>query len=671
MFEKILIANRGEIACRIIETARRMGVRTVAVYSDADREALHVARADEACRIGPAPAVESYLDAEAIVAAARATGAQAVHPGYGFLSENADFAEACAEAGLTFIGPPPGAIRAMGSKSEAKALMGQASVPLVPGYHGEEQDPIFLAAEAEKIGFPVLIKASAGGGGKGMRVVATANEFPAALESAKREAASSFGDDRVLIEKYLTAPRHIEVQVFADTLGNAVYLFERDCSVQRRHQKVVEEAPAPGMTEERRAEMGEAAVAAARAIGYQGAGTVEFIAEGDAFYFMEMNTRLQVEHPVTEMITGQDLVEWQLRVASGEALPLAQSELSITGHAFEVRLYAEDPQRDFLPATGTLRHFETPPPSRHLRLDSGVRQGDSVTVYYDPMIAKLIVWDRDRASALAQLRAALSETHIVGVTTNTGFLHAVASHPAFAEGGVDTGFIERYGEDLLPPPASLDEEVLALAALAEMSNVEGAACRTAAASGDALSPWFRTDGWRLNGDTRRRLLFQAEGREFSLELLYGNGAGIKVKMSDGQTLSLQGSWQADGRLEADIDGRKVTARVVRQGDDFTVLHKGRSHLLHLHDPRNPDLAGEEQGGQLTAPMSGKIVTVRVSEGEAVQQGAVLVVLEAMKMEHSITAPQDAVVSAVHYAAGDLVEEGAELLSLETADSAGS
>ncbi len=667
MFDKILIANRGEIACRIIDTARRMGVATVAVYSDADRGALHVAAADEACHIGPAPASESYLLGAKIIDAALATGAQAVHPGYGFLSENADFAEACAEAGLVFIGPPAAAIRAMGSKSEAKALMESASVPLVPGYHGAGQDPALLASEAEKIGYPVLIKASAGGGGKGMRIVRSAAEFPAALESAQREAASSFGDDRVLVEKYLTAPRHIEVQVFADSLGNAVYLFERDCSVQRRHQKVVEEAPAPGMTEARRAQMGEAAVAAAQAIGYQGAGTVEFIAEGEDFYFMEMNTRLQVEHPVTEMITGQDLVEWQFRVASGEALPLSQSELSISGHAFEVRLYAEDPQRDFLPATGRLTHFEIPPESRHLRLDSGVRAGDSVTVYYDPMIAKLIVWDRDRSSALARLRAALAGTHIVGVTTNTAFLAAVAGHPAFMEGGVDTGFIERYAADLMPAPEPVDDDCLALAALAEMSAVGMEAARDAARLGDAASPWFRTDGWRLNGETRRHLLFQEGERDFLLDVGYLPGGGLEAALPGGAVMSLQGEWQENGQLRANLNGRVVSARVLRDGQDFTVLHGGRSHHLHLKDLRNPDLTGEDEGGQLTAPMSGKIVAVRVETGQAVEQGQVLVVLEAMKMEHSITAAQDAVVSSVFYAAGDLVEEGAELLSLESGE----
>jgi 3-methylcrotonyl-CoA carboxylase alpha subunit len=674
VFDKILIANRGEIACRIIRTARRMGVASVAVYSDADRTALHVELADEARRIGPAPAAESYLDVKAIIAAALASGAQAVHPGYGFLSENADFAEACTEAGLVFIGPPAAAIRAMGSKSEAKALMERASVPLVPGYHGQEQDADLLASEAGKIGFPVLIKASAGGGGKGMRVVRAAGDFPAALESARREAASSFGDDRVLIEKYLTTPRHIEVQVFADSQGNAVHLFERDCSVQRRHQKVVEEAPAPGLTEARRTEMGEAAVAAARAIGYRGAGTVEFIAEGDDFYFMEMNTRLQVEHPVTEMITGQDLVEWQLRVASGEALPLSQSELTISGHAFEVRLYAEDPQRDFLPATGRLLHFEAPQNTRHLRLDSGVRQGDSVTVYYDPMIAKLIVWGHDRAAALVRLRAALAETHIAGVTTNLIFLAAVAAHPAFARGGVDTGFIERYAEDLMPAPVPVSDEVLALAALAEVASEAAQAGVMAAASGDAWSPWFRTDGWRLNGETRRHLLFQADGGELTVDLRYLRPAGdpdpaIEVVLPRGARLAVRGSWREDGTLRADLGGHQVTARVVRQGDDFTVLHEGRSFSLRLRDLRNPDLTGEEAAGQLTAPMSGKIVEVRVAAGERVERGTVLVVLEAMKMEHSITASQDAVVSSVYFAAGDLVEEGAELLSLDVGEAA--
>ena len=487
MFSKILIANRGEIACRVIKTARRLGIRTVAVYSDADANARHVDLADEAYPIGPAPARESYLVVEKILDAARRSGAQAIHPGYGFLSENAGFAEACAAAGITFIGPPPGAIRAMGSKSAAKSLMEQSGVPLVPGYHGADQDPKLLTAAAERIGYPVLIKASAGGGGKGMRVVERPEDLDAAIASAKREAAASFGDDQVLIEKYLGRPRHIEIQVFADTQGNTVSLFERDCSIQRRHQKVVEEAPAPGLDPERRRSMGEAACAAARAIGYVGAGTVEFIAEGDAFYFMEMNTRLQVEHPVTEAITGQDLVEWQLRVASGEPLPLSQDQLTITGHAIEVRVYAEDPNRDFLPSIGTLAHLKAPAEGAHVRVDTGVRAGDTISIHYDPMIAKLIVWDRDRASAAQRLSEALAEYEVVGVTTNLAFLKTLADHPAFRAAELDTGFIGRHGGDLFPAAGPASRLVLAAAALRLLIDRRQAVLATAALSADPHS----------------------------------------------------------------------------------------------------------------------------------------------------------------------------------------
>ncbi|MGA7984783.1 MAG: acetyl-CoA carboxylase biotin carboxylase subunit, partial [Burkholderiales bacterium] len=452
MFRKILIANRGEIACRVMRSAERLGIRTVAVYSDADRDALHVRLAHEACRIGPAPARESYLNAEAVIAAARETGAEAIHPGYGFLSENEAFARACAAAGIVFIGPTAEAIAAMGDKSAAKTLMEKARVPLVPGYHGENQDAAFLLGHAEAIGFPVLIKASAGGGGKGMRIVRRGAEFDAALASCRREAKSAFGDDRVLIERYLERPRHIEIQVFGDAHGNCVHLFERDCSVQRRHQKVLEEAPAPGMTVERRHEMGEAAVAAARAIKYRGAGTVEFIAEQDGrFYFMEMNTRLQVEHPVTEMITGLDLVEWQLRVAAGERLPRAQDELEIRGHAIEARLYAEDPARDFLPATGRLAHLAFPAASDSVRIDTGVESGATITPHYDPMIAKLIVWGEDRGAALARLRGALAACEVAGVATNVEFLGRLAASGAFARAELDTGLIERCHDELLPP----------------------------------------------------------------------------------------------------------------------------------------------------------------------------------------------------------------------------
>src|SRR6201991_4779846 len=488
MFSRILIANRGEIACRGIKTARRLGIKTVAGYSDADPNARHVALADEAVHIGPSPARESYLVADKIIAAARHTGAEAIHPGYGFLSENAGFAETCAKAGLVFIGRPPSAIHAMGSKSEAKKIMEKARVPLVPGYHGDDQSPDLLAKEAARIGYPVLIKAAAGGGGKGMRVVEEAAKFADQLAGAKREAKASFADDHVLVERYLTRPRHIEIQVFADGHGNCLYLFERDCSIQRRHQKVIEEAPAPDMAPERRKQMGQAAVAAAKAIGYVGAGTVEFIADQDgSFYFMEMNTRLQVEHPVTEMITGQDLVEWQLVVAAGGRMPLSQDQLAIDGHAVEVRLYAEDPNRNFLPSTGTLVHLRLPAEGPHVRVDTGVREGDTVTPFYDPMIAKVIVHDRDRTSAMRRMAALMGETEVVGVTTNAGLLKALCSHPAFVGGEVDTGFIERHRDELFAKMGQADDRAFAIATLARVAE-------WAPLSND---PWDQKSGFRL------------------------------------------------------------------------------------------------------------------------------------------------------------------------------
>src|SRR4051812_49841964 len=522
MFSKILIANRGEIACRVIRTARLLGIRTVAVYSDADARALHVEMADEAVNIGPAPARESYLRAEAILDAAKRTGAEAIHPGYGFLSENAAFAEACAAAGVVFIGPPASSIRAMGGKSEAKALMEKAGVPLVPGYHGEDQSPELLLSQAKRIGFPVLIKASAGGGGKGMRVVSSAAEFDDQLNGAKREAINAFGDDRVLIERYVTRPRHVEIQVFADTQGNCVYLFERDCSIQRRHQKVVEEAPAPNLDPHTRHRMGEAAVAAAKAIGYVGAGTVEFLLDEDgSFFFMEMNTRLQVEHPVTEYITCQDLVEWQLRVASGEPLPLGQDQLSIHGHAIEVRLYAEDPQKGFLPQTGKLDHLVFPRETFHVRIDTGVRSGDAISIHYDPMIAKLIVWANDRPSAVRRLRTALESTQVVGLGANTEFLLAIASHPAFLAADLDTRFIERHQADLLPEPSPAGDDVLAFAALGVLLD-RGAKAR-AAVSGDPYSPWAGNDGWRLNDDAHDTLILRDGGTDRPVHLVYRRG----------------------------------------------------------------------------------------------------------------------------------------------------
>jgi 3-methylcrotonyl-CoA carboxylase alpha subunit len=670
MFRRILIANRGEIACRVMRTARRMGIRTVAVYSDADRDARHVRLADEARRIGPPPARESYLAIEAILAAARDTGAEAIHPGYGFLSENEEFARACAKAGLVFIGPTPEAIAAMGDKSAAKRLMEKAGVPLVPGYHGEQQDAAHLAREAERIGYPVLVKASAGGGGKGMRVARAAGEFKAALESAQREAKSAFGDARVLIERYLERPRHIEVQVFGDTHGNLAYLFERDCSVQRRHQKVLEEAPAPGMTEKRRREMGEAAVAAARAVKYSGAGTVEFITESDRdragalsgqFYFMEMNTRLQVEHPVTEMITGLDLVEWQLRVAAGEPLPLRQEDLRIRGHAIEARLYAEDPARHFLPQTGRLAHLRFPEDAADLRTDAGVEAGAAITPHYDPMIAKLIAWGADRPAALARLAAALDEVEIAGLRTNVEFLGRVARSRAFAAAELDTGLIERNRAELLPPRAPLSEEALAAAACAELFAEEDAARRRAAASGDPHSPWHRVDGWRLNQDSHHAFAF-AEGDERHAVTVHFGGAGQRIGIADRER-ALEADRLADGRLLVRLDGRAFKARTVRDGRDWHVFIGGAHRRLVLHD----ELEGldiDAGGGSLAAPMPGKVIAVMVKRGDKVTKGAPLLILEAMKMEHTIFAPGDGEVKEIHYAAGEQVAEGAELLRLE-------
>ena len=643
MFGTILIANRGEIACRVIRTARRMGVRTVAVYSEADAGALHTVLADVALGIGPAAARESYLDIPRIIAAARATGAEAIHPGYGFLSENAAFADACAAAGIVFIGPPASAIRAMGSKSAAKALMGAAGVPLVPGYHGADQDTALLAAEAGRIGYPVLIKASAGGGGKGMRVVTGPAGFAEGLALAKGEAASAFGDDQVLIERYLTRPRHIEIQVFADQAGQTISLFERDCSIQRRHQKVVEEAPAPGMTPERRAQMGEAACAAARAIGYVGAGTVEFIAEGADFFFMEMNTRLQVEHPVTEMITGLDLVEWQLRVAAGEALPTTTPRLE--GHAIEVRVYAEDPARDFMPSTGRLTHLATPAPGPHVRVDTGVRQGDAITVHYDPMIAKLIVWDTDRTAAVRRLRVALDAYAVVGVQTNLDLLRRIAAHPGFAAGEMDTGFIGRHEAALLPAPEPAPLTALAAAA-AHMIQAPAAV-----AAGDPFSPWAIGGAWRMNLVGHRDVVLRNGDAEVTVR-----AEGDRLVMPGGEAVLRDGSVL--------VDGVAVRATVVRDGAGLTVVIGGRNWPLAVVDPLAAPVSVSSGAGRIIAPMPGRVVSVAVTVGQVVARGEVLLVLEAMKVQMRLAAPRDGVVAAVNAASGALVDDGAELVVFE-------
>ena len=666
MFDKILIANRGEIACRVAATARRLGVRTVAVYSDADANARHVHACDEAYRIGPAPARESYLRGDGIIEIALRTGAQAVHPGYGFLSENEAFAQACADAGLVFVGPPPSAIRAMGLKAESKRLMATAGVPLVPGYHGEDQDPMLLAAEAGRIGFPVLIKASAGGGGKGMRIVRQATDFAAMLASCKREALSSFGNDAVLVEKYATKPRHVEIQVFADTQGHAVYLFERDCSVQRRHQKVIEEAPAPAMPESRRRAMGEAAVAAARAVGYVGAGTVEFIVDASgAFYFMEMNTRLQVEHPVTEMITGLDLVAWQLRVACGESLPRTQAELGIHGHAIEARIYAENPDREFLPSIGALVHLRTPPAVAFeigadaaglpapVRIDSGVDEGDAITPHYDPMIAKLIVWGADRAQAIARMRDALARFEAVGPSTNVAFLGRLMRTRSFVEADLDTALIERERQALAAPATSPGLGVLAAAAAAVMT-AEADDAR------EARDPWAIADGFRIGGVLARTLAFTHGDTACAVTVEYGRG-GFTVRGPDGVTTCLAGLRRDGARLTGLLGAGRLDASVVLAGETLHLfLPDGHWQLGYA-----PPLAhaGDEStdAGGLTAPMPGKVISVLVATGTAVRRGQPLLVMEAMKMEHTIAAPADGVVERLLYGVGDQVAEGAALV----------
>ncbi|WP_299439592.1 acetyl/propionyl/methylcrotonyl-CoA carboxylase subunit alpha [uncultured Rhodospira sp.] len=662
MFSTILIANRGEIACRVARTCRRMGIKTVAVYSDADAAAMHVALCDEAVRLGPPPARESYLRGDAILEAAHRTGAEAIHPGYGFLSENAGFARACAEAGIVFIGPTPEAIEAMGSKSESKRLMERAGVPLVPGYHGAEQSMEALRAAAAEIGYPVLVKASAGGGGKGMRVVATPDALDAAIEGARREAANAFGDETLLIEKYLDAPRHVEMQVFGDTHGTVVHLFERDCSIQRRHQKVLEEAPAPNLPAETRTAMGAAGVAAAKAIGYVGAGTVEFLYQDGAFYFIEMNTRLQVEHPVTEMISGQDLVEWQLRVAAGQPLPLSQEALVPTGHAIEARVYAEDPANEFLPSIGLLRHLRPPAEGPHVRVDTGVREGDRVSMHYDPMIAKLVVWDSDRAAALRRLRGALEAYQVVGVATNLAFLASIAAHPAFAAGEVGTGFIEAHTPDLFPEAVPADDGVLALAALDVLLRRQDDAAAAAARSGDPFSPWHATNGWRLNDDNYQRMVFLDDGAARGVTVHY-RPEGYRLDLPGGSVMA-RGEIDADGALICDIDGFRRRVAVVRQGLDLVILDRGRQHRLTLDDPATRAAEGDQGGGGLVAPMPGKIGRVFVEAGQVVEKGAALVILEAMKMEHTIVAPEHGTVTVVHFATGDQVDDGAALLEFE-------
>jgi len=662
---KLLIANRGEIACRVISTARRMGIASVAVYSDADANARHVEMADEAVRIGPAPVAESYLLGDRIIEAAQRTGAQAIHPGYGFLSENPDFVEKVEAAGLIFVGPPASAIRAMGLKDAAKAAMEKAGVPVVPGYHGDRQDADFLADEAEKIGYPVLIKARAGGGGKGMRLVQKPADFAAALEGAQREAASSFGDPACLIEKYITSPRHVEVQVFGDALGNVVHLFERDCSLQRRHQKVIEEAPAPGMSEEVRAAMGKAAVEAAKAIGYRGAGTVEFIADGseglrsDGFWFMEMNTRLQVEHPVSEAITGLDFVELQLRVANGEPLPFAQDDLAINGWAFEARLYAEDVPKGFLPATGTIVKMEMPDAAEFIiapvRIDSGVREGDEISPYYDPMIAKLIVHDETRDVALNRLSSALAQCRIAGLVTNLSFLGALSRHEGFAAGHVDTGLIERNFDALteVPSPDAITSAVAALKAARFLETF-----------GYRDDPWTSLKHWRQWTPATHDVRLELGETELSQHITCLGPDHYSVSGESGD-IELVASLQSGSAIRVVHEGRERTVHALRN-DRQIVVFNGRDRF-EFTLPAAAD--GEEQsaGDSVIAPMPGLVKQVKAKVGDTVEKGAALMVLEAMKMEHTLTSPRDGTIAELLAEEGAQVANGALLVRLEAED----
>ncbi|HEX4583894.1 MAG TPA: biotin carboxylase N-terminal domain-containing protein [Burkholderiaceae bacterium] len=671
MFRTLLIANRGEICCRVAATARRLGVRTVAVYSDADAASAHVAACDEAIRVGGPAASDSYLRIDRIVAAARASGADAIHPGYGFLSESAAFATACGDAGLTFVGPPARAIEAMGDKRQAKQLMRAASVPLIPGYDGQDDSVATLRSEAARIGFPVLIKAALGGGGRGIRVVTAPDEFEAALASCRREALAAFGNDRVLLERYLPDPRHVEIQVFADQHGGCIWLGERDCSAQRRHQKVVEESPAPGLAPEVRLQMGQAAVTAARAVGYTGAGTVEFlVTAGGQFYFMEMNTRLQVEHPVTEMVTGLDLVEWQLRVAAGEPLPLQQDQVRLRGHSIEARIYAEDPDRDFVPATGQVHYLGLPPhvafairaggadggEPAPVRIDGSVRAGDRVTPYYDAMIAKVIVWGIDREQALARMREALQQTILVGLTSNVEFLVRLVRNADFSSGRVDTGLIGREMPSLTDPGDPFEPHLVA-AALAHVLVEEARA--------QSADPWSNRQGWRLNGIAARRVWLRCGAASHEATIEYLAQGPLLASGAWRSPLAIDASEGA--RLRLRLGEQVMAADVVRDGDVLHVFAGAVHRAFALVDPVGAAGEADQDEDRLCAPMPGKIIAIHASAGDRVRRGQLLLVMEAMKMEHSIVAPHDGVLEQLRYRVGDQVEEGATLVALRAAD----
>jgi 3-methylcrotonyl-CoA carboxylase alpha subunit len=664
MFKKILIANRGEIACRIMRTAQRMGIHCIAVYSTIDENALHVQMADEAYLLGNAPSVDSYLCGDKIIAIAKKYGAEAIHPGYGFLSENADFAAACERAKIVFIGPTPAAILAMGSKSKAKEIMTKAKVPCTPGYHGDKQDADFLLQEAKKIGFPVLIKATMGGGGKGMRRVDDAKQFKDALASAQREALSSFGDKNVLLEKYVLNPRHIEIQVMADNHNNALYLFERDCSIQRRHQKIIEEAPGLGISDSLRRKMGDTAVTATKAIGYRGAGTIEFLLDDQGqFYFMEMNTRLQVEHPVTEMITGFDLVAWQLHIAHNEPLGYQQKDLTLHGHAIEVRLYAEDAQNDFLPATGTIHYLSWPKTRKNVRIDSGIQEKDTISSYYDPMLAKLIVHGDTRLAAINELNNALQQLHIIGVKNNRSFLRKLIALDDFVDGKINTGFIEEHTADLKKVVNTDIAPILCAAALQLVLN----SSKNTVYSTDIFSPWTEKDGFRLQLSYQRSLHFKYGDEDYTVTVIYHSTSSYTLQIKDKRyAVSIAVSIHEKTNLSLcfALNDSIQTMQIIEHQQQLWIIYDGIEYALQIIKPLQATNVEHEQRGHLTAPMPGAIVTVHVKAGDKVQKDDCLVVMEAMKMEHSIYAPQAGVVREVFYAAGDRVDEGAELLAFD-------
>ena len=668
MINKLLIANRGEIACRVIKTANAQGIKTVAVYSDADKNALHVQMADEAVYLGPSPSKESYLRGDLIIEKSKELGVDAIHPGYGFLSENAEFANLCAENNIIFVGPPASAIEAMGSKSAAKSIMEKAGVPLVPGYHGDEQSEAVLKAAADEMGYPVLLKAAAGGGGKGMRQVWSEKEFSQALNAAKRESMASFGDDHMLVEKYLTRPRHVEIQVFCDTHGNGVYLFERDCSVQRRHQKIIEEAPAPNMSQSVREKMGEAAILAAKAINYVGAGTVEFLLdEDDSFYFMEMNTRLQVEHPVTEMITREDLVHWQLTIAEGKPLPKQQNELTLTGHAFEARIYAEDPSNEFLPSTGTLCLLRTPKENNVVRVDTGVVEGDEVSVFYDPMIAKLVVWGENREIALKRLISALGDYYIDGVSTNIDFLKRVASHPAFVAAELTTTFVEKHNDSLFAPVASASKDTHANTPTMALLSL---LTRKVALNNKTPSVWSTAGAWRSNGIHQETLTLLCDQEEIGVEvkhLQYGNEPAWELTV-DNKSFKVSGKI-INNTLEATINGYKSTFSFSDNDGVFTLFNKDTHAKFSVVLASLGDDNSDGDDANFSAPMNGTIVAHLVEKGQQVKKGDPILIMEAMKMEHSIIAPHDGSVEEFYFNPGELVDGGATLLAFSTKEAA--